>query len=47
MTGPYKPWPFDIYQGIILKGTSSNCLSVTCPSNNYICAAAYTAPNNN
>jgi hypothetical protein len=41
------PWPFDLYGGLILEGTSSNCSSVTCPPNNCTCAEAYTFPNDN
>ncbi len=35
-------WPFEIFGGLILEGTSSECPSVTCPPNINICSAAYT-----
>jgi hypothetical protein len=38
----YTGWPFEEFGGLVLKGTSSDCASVTCPPNNATCSAAYT-----
>lgn len=35
-------WPFETSGGLILEGTSSECPTVTCSSNNRICSTAYT-----
>jgi hypothetical protein len=35
-------WPFEMYGGLVLEGTSSECPSVTCPPYNVTCSAAYT-----
>lgn len=35
-------WPFEMFGGLVLEGTSSECPSVTCPPNNATCSAAYT-----
>lgn len=35
-------WPFELYGGLTLEGTSTQCPSVTCPPNNCTCSAAYT-----
>jgi hypothetical protein len=40
--GSCGTWPFDLWGGIILEGTSNQCPSVTCPPNNCTCSAAYT-----
>jgi hypothetical protein len=35
-------WPFEMFGGLILEGTSSECPSVICPPYNVTCSAAYT-----
>lgn len=35
-------WPFEMYGGVILEGSSSDCPTVTCPPNQRICSEAYT-----
>jgi hypothetical protein len=42
LDGSDGSWPFQIYGGLVLEGTSSQCPSVTCPPNNVTCSAAYT-----
>jgi hypothetical protein len=42
LDGSDRSWPFEMFGGLILEGTSSECPIVTCPPNNVTCSAAYT-----
>jgi hypothetical protein len=42
LDGSNGSWPFEMFGGLILEGTSSECPSVTCPPNNATCSAAFT-----
>jgi hypothetical protein len=47
LDGSDGSWPFEMFGGLILEGTSSECPTVTCPPNNATCSAAYTHWNDN
>jgi hypothetical protein len=42
LDGSDGSWPFEMFGGLTLEGTSSECPIVTCPLNNVTCSAAYT-----
>lgn len=42
LDGSDRSWPFEMFGGLVLEGTSTECPSVTCPPNNVTCSAAYT-----